>query len=139
MWAINLLNSSMFLYSWTQNQDSSMIIDNSRLQSHIMYALSDSHMHKILQSTSLSVKSVTEIIREQDLPHSRAYKKIAELVKWGLLVPYKSELVEGKKVAYYKSTFYSIKISYDGSQKTKVETEPNPDALERISLRFYDL
>ena len=140
MWAINLLNSSMFLYSWTQNQDSSMlIIDNSRLQSHIMYALSDSHMHKILQSTSLSVKSVTEIIREQDLPHSSAYKKIAELVKWGLLVLYKSELVEGKKVAYYKSTFHSIKISYDGSQKTKVEAEPNPDALERISLRFYDL
>ena len=139
MWAINLLNSSMFLYSWTHNQDSSMIIDNSRLQYHIMYALSDSHMHKILQSTSLSVKSVTEIIREQDLPHSSAYKKIAELVKWGLLVPYKSELVEGKKVAYYKSTFHSIKISYDGSQKTKVEAEPNPDALERISLRFYDL
>jgi DNA-binding MarR family transcriptional regulator len=139
MWAINLLNSSMFLYSWTQNQDSSMIIDNSRLQYHIMYALSDSHMHKILQSTSLSVKSVTEIIREQDLPHSSAYKKIAELVKWGLLVPYKSELVEGKKVAYYKSTFHSIKISYEGSQKTKVEAEPNPDALERISLRFYDL
>jgi hypothetical protein len=44
-----------------------------------------------------------------------------------------------KMVAYYKSTFYSIKISYDGSQKTKVEAEPNPDALERISLRFYDL
>jgi hypothetical protein len=105
-----------------------------------MYALSDSHMHKILQSTSLSVKSVTEIIREQDLPHSSAsYKKIAELVKWGLLVLYKSELVEGKKVAYYKSTFRSIKISYDGSQKTKVEAEPNPDVLERISMRFYDL
>ena len=139
MWAINLLNSSMSLYSWTQNQDSSMIIDNSRLQYHIMYALSDSHMHKILQSTSLSVKSVTEIIREQDLPHSSAYKKIAELVKRGLFVPYKSELVEGKKVAYYKSTFHSIKLSYDGSQKTKVEAEPNPDALERISFRFYDL
>ena len=139
LWAINLLNSSLNLYSWTQNQDSRMIIDNIKLQSHIMYALSDSHMHKILQSTSLSVKSVTEIIREQDLPHSSAYKKIADLVKWGLLVLYKSELVEGKKVAYYKSTFHSIKISYEGPLHTKVEAEPNPDALERISLRFYDL
>jgi hypothetical protein len=55
-----------------------IIIDNSKLQSHIMYALSDSHMHKILQSTSFSVKSVTDIIREQDLPHSSAYKKIAD-------------------------------------------------------------
>jgi hypothetical protein len=96
-------------------------------------------MHKILQATSVSVKSVTEIIREQDLPHSSAYKKISELVKWGLLVLYRSELVEGKKVAYYKSTFHSIKISYEGLRKTKVEAEPNPDALERISMRFYDL
>ena len=58
-----------------------MIIDNSRLQSHIVYALSDSYMHKILQSTSSSVKSVTEIIIEQDLPDSSADKKITELVK----------------------------------------------------------
>ena len=116
-----------------------VVIDNNRLQSHIMYALSDPHMHKILRSTSLYVKSVTEIIREQDLPHSSAYKKIADLVKWGLLVLYKSELVEGKRVAYYKSTFHSIKISYEGTLQTKVEAEPNPDALERISLRFYDL
>jgi len=101
-----------------------VIIDNSRLQSHIMYALSDPNMHKILQSTSFSVKSVTEIIREQDLPHSSAYKKIAELVKWGLLVLYKSELVEGKKVAYYKSTFNSIKISMRG--RTKQRSKQNP-------------
>jgi predicted transcriptional regulator len=54
-----------------------------------MYALSDSHMHKILQSTSLSDKSATDIIKGQELPYSTAYKKIAELVRWGLLVPYK--------------------------------------------------
>ena len=73
------------------------------------------------------------------MPHSSAYKKIAELVKWGLLVSYKSELIEGKKVVYYKSTFHSIKISYEGLRKTKVEAELNPDALERISMSFYDL
>src|SRR4051794_21029194 len=115
-----------------------MIIDNSRLQSHIMYALSDSQMNKILQSTSLSDRSAYDIIREQNLPHSSAYKKINELVKWGLLVLYKSEIVDGKKVAYYKSTFCSIQISF-GAIKTKVEAEPNRDALERLSMRFYDL
>jgi hypothetical protein len=54
-------------------------------------------------------------------------------------VPYKSELQEGMKVAYYKSTFHSINISYEGSRKTNVEAEPNPDVLETISMRFYDL
>jgi predicted transcriptional regulator len=96
-------------------------------------------MRKILQSTSISDKSVTDIIREQNLPHSTAYKKIGELVKWGLLVQFKSEIIEGKKLAYYKSTFRSIKISYNGPSETAVEAEPNQDAQERISLRFYDL
>lgn len=116
-----------------------MIIDSSKLQYHIMYALSDSHMHKILQSTSLSDKTAAEIITEQKLPYSSTYKKIAELLKWGLLVSFKSEIIDGKRVAYYKSTFRSVKIDYDGSPKTTVEAEPNSDALERISMRFYDL
>ena len=116
-----------------------MIIDSSKLQSHIMYALSDSHMHKILKCTSISDKSATAIIQEQRLPYSTAYKKIAELVKWGLLVPYRAEIVEGKRVAYYKSTFRSINVKFEGMLQTKVEAEPNIDALERLSMRFYDL
>jgi hypothetical protein len=116
-----------------------MIIDSKRLQSHIMTALSDAHMHSILQSTSISDRSVTDIIREQNLPYSTTYKKIAQLVKWGLLVSYKSEIVDGKKIAYYKSTFRSINVMYNGPLETKVEAEPNADALERITLRFYDL
>jgi predicted transcriptional regulator len=116
-----------------------MIIDNKKLQSHMITALSDAHMQRILQSTSISDKSVTDIIREQNLPYSTTYKKIAELVKWGLLVSYKSEIVEGKRLGYYKSTFRSIKVMYNGPLETKVEAEPNADALVKIALRFYDL
>lgn len=116
-----------------------MIIDSGKLQSHIMSALSDSHMHKILQSTSISDKSAADIIREQELPYSSAYKKIAELVKWGLLVSYRFEIIDGKRIAYYKSTFRSIKVNFEGTLKTKVEAEPNLDALERLSMKFYDL
>lgn len=105
----------------------------------MMSALSDVHMHRILQSTSISDRSVADIIREQELPHSTTYKKIAELVTWGLLVLYRSKMIEGKKVSFYKSTFRSIKIMYDGPLETEVEAEPNPDALEKIALRFYDL
>jgi hypothetical protein len=116
-----------------------MIIQSKRLKSHIMSALSDSSMQKILQSTSFSNRSANEIIRAQEIPHSTAYRKINELVKSGLLVLYSSEIVSGKKIAYYKSTFRSIKVNYEGSADTKIEAEPNLDALERISSRFYDL
>jgi predicted transcriptional regulator len=116
-----------------------MIIDNRKVQEHLMSALSDEHMRRILQATSISERSAADIIREQNVPHSTAYKKIAELVKWGLLVQFRSEIIDGKRVAYYKSTFRSIRITYNGPLETVVEAEANGDALERISLRFYDL
>jgi hypothetical protein len=96
-------------------------------------------MLKVLQATALHDKTAAAIIDEQKLPYSSTYKKIAELVKWGLLVSYKSELIDGKRVAYYKSTFHSLQINYNGSLKTTIEAKPNADALERISMRFYDL
>ncbi len=116
-----------------------IIIQSQRLKSHIMSALSDSNMEKILQSTSFSDRSANDIIRAQGLPHSTTYRKINELIKYGLLVLYRSEIAGGKKIAYYKSTFRSITVSYQGITDTKIEAEPNQDALERISSRFYDL
>jgi hypothetical protein len=116
-----------------------MIIDNSKLRSHIMSALSDIHMQHILQSTAVSAKSASEILRDHDLPHSTTYRKIHELVKFGLLVLYRSEINNGKKIGYYKSIFRSIHIKYEGiAAETIVEAEPNIDALERISQRFFD-
>jgi hypothetical protein len=104
-----------------------------------MSALSDVHMQRILQSTAISEKSANEIIKGHDLPHSSTYRKIHELVKFGLLVLYKLEINNGKKIAYYKSSFRSIYVKYEGLvAETIVEAEPNLDALERISQRFFD-
>ena len=116
-----------------------IIIQSQRLKSRILSALSDSSMHTILQSTSFTDKSANDIIRTQGLPHSTTYRKINALIKCGLLVLYRSEITDGKKIAYYKSTFRSIKVSYEGITDTKIEAEPNQDSLERISNLFYDL
>jgi predicted transcriptional regulator len=116
-----------------------IIIQSQRLKSHILSALSDASMHMILQSTSFTDRSANDIIRAQGLPHSTTYRKINELIKCGLLVLYRWEIASGKKIAYYKSTFRSIKVSYEGIADTKIEAEPNQDALERISCMFYDL
>jgi predicted transcriptional regulator len=116
-----------------------MIIQNSKLRSHIMSALSDIHMQRILKSTSVSARTANEIIRDHNLPHSTVYRKIHELVKFGLLVLYRSEIINGKKIRYYKSSFRSIYVKYEGlAAETVVEVEPNTDALERISQRFFD-
>ncbi|MGH9923335.1 MAG: hypothetical protein ACRD38_11345 [Nitrososphaerales archaeon] len=75
---------------------------------------------------------------EHNMPHSTAYRKIKELLKYGLLVLYRSEINNGKKIAFYKSTFNSIKINYNGNLGYEVEALPNSDALERLAKRFYD-
>jgi hypothetical protein len=116
-----------------------IIILSQKLKSHIMSALSDPNMQKILQSTSFSDRSANDIIQEHRLPHATAYRKIGELINFGLLVLYRSEIAGGKKIAYYKSTFRSVRVSYEGAAETKVEAEPNQDALERLSMKFYDL
>lgn len=116
-----------------------MIIDDKDLRKSIMLALSDEHMSKILESTSVTHRTANEIMKEHDLPHSTAYRKIKALLKFGLLVHYKSEINDGKKIAFYKSIFRSIQINYEGSSQYRIETISNPDALERLSVRFYDL
>lgn len=115
------------------------IIQSQKLKSHILSALSDSNMQKILQSTSFSDRSANDIIREHGLPHATVYRKINELIKFGLLVLYRSEIAGGKRITYYISTFRSVRVSYEGVAETMIEAEPNQDALEKLSMRFYDL
>lgn len=95
-------------------------------------------MSKILESTSVCEKTVFEIMQEQSMPHSTAYRKIKQLLKYGLLALYRSKITDGKKVAFYKSTFRSIQINYSGSSEYKIEATSNSDVLEKISKRFYD-
>jgi len=116
-----------------------MIIQNDSLRSNILAALSDKHMSKILEATSVCDRRVTNIIKEQDIPHSTVYRKIRQLLKFGLLVLYKSEILDGKKISYYKSTFRSFQINYDGTTRYKIEAIPNADAMQRVADRFYDL
>jgi hypothetical protein len=106
---------------------------------HILEALSDGHMSRILESTSMSEKSAVDITQEYNIPHSSVYRKINQLLRFGLLCLYKSEIHEGKKISYYKSTFRSIQINYIGSSEYTIEAVSNDDVLERISQRFFEI
>ena len=118
---------------------SSLNIKAKKYRKHILEALSDTHMSKILESTSMSEKSAVEIIQEYNIPHSSVYRKINQLLRFGLLCLYKSEIHEGKKISFYKSTFRSIQINYVGSSEYTIDAVSNDDVLERISQHFYEI
>lgn len=102
-----------------------MIIQDQNLSRCILYALSDRHMSKILESTSVVDRTTIEIIQEHNISHTTAYDKIHQLLKFGLLVRCKSEINEGKKIFYYRSTFRSFDIRYNGLSAYRIDAIPN--------------
>lgn len=64
-------------------------------------------------------------MQEQNLSHTTAYRKIQQLLKFGLFIRYKLEIDDGRKISYYKSTFCSFDIHYEGLSTYKIEAIPN--------------
>lgn len=67
-----------------------------------MPPLSDRHMSKILESTSIKDRTVIEIMQEQNLSHSTAYKKTQQLLKFGFLLDINQKLIMAKKLPITK-------------------------------------
>jgi response regulator of citrate/malate metabolism len=60
-------------------------IKNERSKRVILAALADAELQKILDATMYNSKSVNQIIRETNIPHTTAYRKIKWLVEEKLL------------------------------------------------------
>lgn len=56
-------------------------IKNERSKRVILAALADAELQKILDATMYNSKSVNQIIRETNIPHTTAYRKIKWLVE----------------------------------------------------------
>ena len=63
-----------------------MIIKNEKMKRAILAALADTELLKILDATMYNSKSVNQIIRETNMPHTTAYRKIRWLVEEKLLI-----------------------------------------------------
>jgi DNA invertase Pin-like site-specific DNA recombinase len=79
-----------------------MIIKNKKLERAILAALADAELQKILDATMYNFKSVNQIIRETNIPHTTAYRKIKWLVEEKLLRANEIEIADdGKKLACF--------------------------------------
>ncbi|MDH2901278.1 MAG: hypothetical protein PXY39_09925, partial [archaeon] len=75
-----------------------MIITSEKLKQSILVTLGDKEMLKILDVSMLHAISVNDIIKETNIPHTTAYRKVKWLLDQGLLSVQKITITQdGKK------------------------------------------
>ena len=79
-----------------------MIIKGERLKRGLLVALADTDLQKILDAAMYQSKSVNQIIKETNISHTTAYRKIKWLLEEKLLIVDKIEITEeGKKSSFF--------------------------------------
>jgi len=115
-----------------------MILESQKKKA-ILTALADPEAVSIINSTMNQSKSASDIIRETNLPHTTAYRKIKWLVDEKLLVVDRVLINdEGKKYSLFHSIFRSIIVKYENNT-ILVDAEQNIEPLNRLTERFFSL
>ena len=116
-----------------------MIVQGKRAKKAILTALADEEMTKILDSVMYNSKSIVDISREQNIPHTTCYRKTKWLLNEGLIIVDKIVITpEGKKYCLYHSVLKSISVKYE-SNNVIIEAEQNFDIIKKTMARFYSL
>ena len=116
-----------------------MIIEQEKLKQAILTALADKEMVKILDCATYRAISVNDVIRQTEIPHTTAYRKIKWMLEEGLLLVEKIHITpEGKKFSLFRSVIKSVTVRYDQS-KIIVEADYNVDVQTKIAERFFSL
>ena len=116
-----------------------IIINNEELKQSLLTTMGDKEMVRILNATILQSKSITDIIKETNIPHTTAYRKTKWMVEKGLLTVDRIEVSsDGKKFSLLRSVFKSIESKYEYDKLT-VEIEQNVDLLQKIAQKIFSL
>ena len=116
-----------------------MIIKGQRLKQAILAALADEEIIKILDSAMYHSKSVNDVIKECDIPHTTAYRKIKWLLDEGLIVIDKVQITQdGKKLSLFRSVLKALNIKYEYNSVI-IEADQNLSIVEKITERFFSL
>src|SRR2546422_6940816 len=116
-----------------------MIIKSERLKRAILAALADTELQRILDAVMYQSKSVNQIIRETNVSHTTAYRKMRWLVEEKLLIVDKIEITEdGKKSSLFRTVLKSFNVRYEYNNVV-IEAEQNVDTVRKITEKFFSL
>ena len=116
-----------------------MIIKSQRIKRALLTALADEEMLKIMNCVIDHSKSFNDIIAENSIPRTTAFRKIKWLLKEGLIIVDKIVLSQdGKKFSLYHSTLKAINAKYEVNN-VSLEAEPNFDIAKKWIEKFFSL
>ena len=116
-----------------------MIIHNQKLREAILATLGDKEMVQIMDFCMHKAASVSEVIKEIDIPHTSAYRKIKWMLENGILIiDHFFISPDGKKTSLFKSTLRSISVNYEANE-IKINAEYNINPLSKTVNRFFSL
>jgi hypothetical protein len=116
-----------------------VLIRSQKTKTSILLALADPEMKSILDFAAYESKSINQIIRECDIAHTSAYRKVKWLLENNLLVTDSFVITQdGKKSSLVRSVFKSITVKYTPVDMV-VEIEQNIDVLEKTTRRMLSL
>ena len=114
-----------------------MIVQSQSAKKAILTALADEEMMKILDSVMYHSKSIVDISREYNIPHTTCYRKTKWLLNEGLVIVDRIIITpEGKKFSLYHSVLKSINVKYE-SNNVIIEAKQNFDIIKKTMSRFY--
>ncbi|MEE9236821.1 MAG: hypothetical protein V3U52_03425 [Thermoplasmata archaeon] len=114
-----------------------MLIKDRRLKKALLRALGDEQSILILGATTNRPRSVGDLIHEEGLPSSSAYRRVHELEDNRLLVVARTILnPDGKTYKMYKSTFREINVKYHAGE-VEVIAVPNLDTVQKAFRLFH--
>ncbi len=116
-----------------------MRIKDRKVKVALLKAIADKHSSIILSATSWKPVSIMDLVREEGIPPSSAYRKVKELTDQGLVAVARTIVTEdGKKYDLYKGAFREVNITFRRGDLV-VEATPNRDIFEKAFLIFHSL
>ncbi|MEE9236211.1 MAG: hypothetical protein V3U52_00255 [Thermoplasmata archaeon] len=116
-----------------------MLIRDEKLKGALLRALADEYSSKILSSAAWRSLSVMDLVRDEGIPSTSAYRRVNELKEQGLLAIERSVVTkDGKKYDLYKGTFREVTITFRRGS-VEVTAIPNRDVIEKAFLLFHSL
>ena len=109
-----------------------MLVSDNTKALEVVKALSDEYSRRIVLSIISKSLSIEEISREQHIPISTCYRRIHELLSYGIIKTDKTIVQEdGKKYVCYKASFKNAYVNLE-SGEIKVDVILNTGASDRL-------